>query len=162
MNLYLNQIAASSGNKAGQGLTSDDKESIESFRELAKMHQRKRNFLELRLRDPDSLYEIDEVKARLKPKRQALNEQQLVSKGMMRNQKFEFVSKDSLKPEDQHRRNGSLPDKLGSKQQSEDSEQTSARLQNDSDNADDTVFQFVRQEYLFSSKRELINIIKEL
>jgi hypothetical protein len=48
---------------------------VESFKELAKMHLRKKNFLELRLRDPDSLYEVDEVRMRMKPKRQAYNEQ---------------------------------------------------------------------------------------
>lgn len=48
---------------------------MESFKELAKMHERKKIFLELRLKDPDSLYEVDEVRLRMKPKRQAYNEQ---------------------------------------------------------------------------------------
>jgi hypothetical protein len=65
-------------------LALDDKEAVESFRELAKMHRRKANFLELRVRDPESLYEVDEVRAKIKPKRQALEEQKLVSKGMMK------------------------------------------------------------------------------
>jgi hypothetical protein len=51
------------------------------------MHRRKKNFLELRLRDPESLYEVDEVKMRMKPKKQALNEQKLIKKGMMRKEK---------------------------------------------------------------------------
>ena len=50
-------------------LNEDDKEAVESFKELAKTHIRKKNFLELRLRDPESLYEVDEVRKRMKPKR---------------------------------------------------------------------------------------------
>ena len=57
-----------------EGISTYDRDSVDSFRELSKMHRRKRNFLELRLRDPESLYEVDEVRARMKPKKQALNE----------------------------------------------------------------------------------------
>ena len=63
------------------------------------MHIRKKNFLELRLRDPESLYEVEEVRLRIKPKRQAFNEQYLVNKGMMRKEKFDFSSRD---PNKQH------------------------------------------------------------
>jgi len=57
------------------------------------MHVRKKNFLELRLRDPESLYEVDEVRERMKPKQKALNEQKLVQKGMMRSGKKPNFSK---------------------------------------------------------------------
>jgi hypothetical protein len=76
-----------SGNQGPEGLNQDDRDSVDSFRELSKMHRRKKNFLELRLRDPESLYEVDEVKMRMKPKKQALNEQKLIKKGMMRKEK---------------------------------------------------------------------------
>jgi len=79
--LMINKM---SGDKGQQNLSQDDKESVESFRELSKMHKRQMNFLELRLRDPDSLYEVDEVRAKFKPKKQALKDKHLVNKGMMR------------------------------------------------------------------------------
>ena len=58
-----------SGSKGSDGLSIEDRETVDSFRELSKMHSRKKNFLELRLRDPESLYEVDEVKLRMKPKK---------------------------------------------------------------------------------------------
>ena len=58
-----------SGGLGIEGLSDEDREVVDSFRELSKMHRRKKNFLELRLRDPESLYEVDEVKLRMKPKK---------------------------------------------------------------------------------------------
>lgn len=113
-----------SGRIGDQNLTTDDKEAVESFRELAKVHKRQKKFLELRLRDPESLYEVSEVRAKLKPKKQALNDKQLVNKGMMKAAK----TSDEKKP---------VPETM-SKQQSDNS--PSIKLPGDNENPDDVVY----------------------
>jgi hypothetical protein len=138
-----------SGDARKHGLSQDDKESVESFRELAKVHKRQKNFLELRLRDPESLYEVDEVRAKLKPKKQALNDKHLVNKGMMKAN----LAKGPVVDE-----NVKKPDQVMSKQKSDSSDL--AKMPDD--NSDDQVYQFVQQRYLVLSKLELIDIIKEL
>ena len=45
-----------------------DMGAVQSFRELANVHTRKMKFLQVRLTDPTSLYDIGEIRDRLKPK----------------------------------------------------------------------------------------------
>ena len=48
------------------------------------MHLRQKKFLELRLKDPSSLYDVGEIRAHLAPKRTALLTEQMKMKGYLK------------------------------------------------------------------------------
>ena len=56
----------------GTGSIENDEELMKSFGALSKTHLRQKKFLELRLKDPERLYDVKEIRERLKPKKQAL------------------------------------------------------------------------------------------
>jgi len=55
-----------------------------SFNQLSKTHFRQKKFLLLRQKDPDSLYDVSDIRARLAPKRRALQDKKMLEKGMIR------------------------------------------------------------------------------
>ena len=67
-----------------------DRGALESFSELAKVHQRKVKFLKLRLQDPTSLYDIGDIRAKMRPKQQKVREEEMVRKGLKVPGKFMF------------------------------------------------------------------------
>ena len=50
----------------------NDTKTMESFKQLTQVHLRQKKFLELRLQDPESLYDVDDIRKHLKPKREKL------------------------------------------------------------------------------------------
>ena len=64
--------------------TANDKELIISFDQLSKTHERQKKFLELRQKDPDSLFDVGDIRARLAPKRRALQDQKMREKGFIK------------------------------------------------------------------------------
>lgn len=64
-----------------QNTKSVDMGAVQSFRELANVHTRKSKFLQVRLTDPTSLYDIGEIRDRLKPKWKKFEDEEKVQKG---------------------------------------------------------------------------------
>ena len=58
-----------------------DNGAVQSFRELANVHTRKIQFLKVRLTDPTSLYDIGEIRERIKPKWKKFEDEEKVQKG---------------------------------------------------------------------------------
>ena len=65
-------------------LSFNDSNSLSSFTELTQRHIRQKKFLELRLQDPQSLYDVDEIRAHLKPKQVKLQQEKMQKKGFLK------------------------------------------------------------------------------
>ena len=63
----------------------NDAKTLVSFTQLTQVHLRQKKFLELRLQDPESLYDVDDIRKHLAPKRNKLQMEQMQKKyGMKR------------------------------------------------------------------------------
>ncbi len=67
-----------------------DMGAVQSFRELANVHTRKMKFLQVRLTDPTSLYDIGEIRDRLKPKWKKFEDEEKVQKGRKKPGDFQY------------------------------------------------------------------------
>jgi len=74
-----------SGHQRTLAEIANDKELVTSFNQLTKTHSRQKKFLELRQKDPDSLYDVADIRAKLAPKRRELQDKKMREKGYIRN-----------------------------------------------------------------------------
>ena len=64
--------AEKEGNDYPKSEANNDAKTLISFSQLTQVHLRQKKFLELRLQDPESLYDVDDIRKHLAPKRQKL------------------------------------------------------------------------------------------
>jgi hypothetical protein len=53
------------------------------LQQLKKTHLSQKKFLEIRQNDPESLYDVADIRARLAPKRRALQDKKMREKGLI-------------------------------------------------------------------------------
>lgn len=74
LNEKASMLYLQAGAELAQGNLGYDRAAMASFTQLSNSHTRKVKFLNLRLKDPKALYDVDAIRRRLHPKKEKLQE----------------------------------------------------------------------------------------